>query len=127
MERISEGGCACGQVRFRLIGEPDTVGLCHCADCRKETGSAFLYYGEWRRDAFQVSGEFATYDGRSFCPGCGSRLFHINPERVEICLGALDAAPADFVPQREGWIERREPWLTAIPKAGQFKKDPFGA
>ena len=125
MERIYEGGCACGSVRYRVTGEPEVVGLCHCADCRKETGSAFLYYADWPRSAFSVEGEYATYEGRSFCPNCGTRLFHLNDETAEIAVGSLDAAPSAFVPEREGWIKRREAWLTAIPEAGQFHQDPF--
>lgn len=119
-----EGGCACGAVRYRITGEPTVVGLCHCIDCRKETGSTFLYYADWPITAFSVEGEYATYEGRSFCPTCGSRLFHLNDRHAEIVLGSLDAAPAGLVPQREGWIKRREPWLKAIPEAGQFTEDP---
>lgn len=125
MDKVYEGGCACGAVRYRVSGEPDAVGLCHCTDCRKETGSAFLYYADWPLDAFSVSGDYATYEGRSFCPACGSRLFHLSDENAEICLGSLAEAPSHLTPQREGWIKRREPWLTVIPDAGQFKEDPF--
>lgn len=125
MDRLLRGSCLCGSVRFTVTGEPDVVGLCHCADCRKETGSTFLYYAHWPRDAFAVEGSYATYEGRSFCPQCGGRLFHLTQDKAEICLGALDAAPVDLAPQTEGWIKRREPWLTTIPRADQFREDPF--
>ena len=39
-----EGGCACGQLRFRARGEPLRVGLCHCMTCRNESGSAFNFF-----------------------------------------------------------------------------------
>ena len=39
------GSCLCGQVRYSLDGEPFLTGVCHCADCRKESGSAFTFYG----------------------------------------------------------------------------------
>jgi hypothetical protein len=123
-ETTYRGGCACGAVRYTIKGEPMVVGLCHCADCRKETGSAFLHYADWPVAAFSVEGRYATYEGRSFCPTCGSRLFHLNERHAEVVLGSLDAAPSGLVPVREGWVKRREPWLQAIPGAGQFNADP---
>ena len=38
----SEGGCACGGVRYRLNREPMIVHCCHCTSCQTETGSAFV-------------------------------------------------------------------------------------
>jgi hypothetical protein len=37
-----EGGCACGAVRYRLTAAPLIVHACHCRDCQKTTGSAFV-------------------------------------------------------------------------------------
>ena len=36
-----EGGCLCGKVRYSAKGDPVFVGVCHCKDCQKFTGSAF--------------------------------------------------------------------------------------
>lgn len=36
-----EGCCTCGQVRYRLVGDPLFVHCCHCSWCQRETGSAF--------------------------------------------------------------------------------------
>jgi hypothetical protein len=38
----AEGGCACGQVRYRLADEPLFVHCCHCLNCQRQTGSAFV-------------------------------------------------------------------------------------
>ena len=119
-----EGGCSCGAVRYRVRGEPSTVGVCHCASCRKESGSVLVVYAQWPIDAFSVTGDFMTYEGRSFCPTCGSRLFNLTTEQAEIRIGSLDAAPTSLVPTREGWIKRREPWLGPLAGAGQFQEDP---
>jgi hypothetical protein len=35
------GGCLCGAVRYEYDGELGPANYCHCADCRKCTGSAF--------------------------------------------------------------------------------------
>ena len=37
-----EGGCACGAVRYRLASGPMFVNCCHCADCQRQVGSAFV-------------------------------------------------------------------------------------
>jgi hypothetical protein len=37
-----EGGCFCGSVRYRLTSPPMFVHCCHCKDCQRQTGSAFV-------------------------------------------------------------------------------------
>jgi len=37
-----EGGCSCGAVRYRLNAAPMFVHCCHCLDCQRQTGSAFV-------------------------------------------------------------------------------------
>ena len=42
MDAPREGGCACGAVRYRLTSEPLFVHCCHCLNCQRQTGSAFV-------------------------------------------------------------------------------------
>ena len=37
-----EGGCACGEIRYRLLSDPLFVHCCHCLNCQRQTGSAFV-------------------------------------------------------------------------------------
>ena len=37
-----EGGCSCGEVRYRLTAEPMFTHCCHCLNCQRQTGSAFV-------------------------------------------------------------------------------------
>ncbi len=37
-----EGGCACGAVRYRLRSDPLFIHCCHCLNCQRQTGSAFV-------------------------------------------------------------------------------------
>jgi hypothetical protein len=39
---VSEGGCSCGEVRYRLTADPLIVHCCHCLNCQRQTGSAFV-------------------------------------------------------------------------------------
>jgi len=122
-ERVRSGGCVCEAVRYTVRGEPFHVGRCHCADCRKESGSTFTVYAQWPRDAFVLEGELATYDGRSFCARCGSRLLCLQEDDVEIRLGSLDDAPFELRPEAEIWTKRREPWLQPVDGASQHTEN----
>ena len=87
------------------------------------TGSAFLAYADWRPEQFEYTGQVSTFKGRSFCPACGSRLFSLNDHQAEIYLGTLDVAPNGIAPVAEGWVKRREPWLSPIEGALQYQED----
>ena len=42
MNQVKEGGCSCGDVRYRLTSEPMFVHCCHCLNCQRHTGTAFV-------------------------------------------------------------------------------------
>jgi len=42
MADMLEGACSCGEVRYRLTSAPMFVHCCHCLNCQKHTGSAFV-------------------------------------------------------------------------------------
>ena len=121
--RMLSGKCLCGQVQLSVRGEPLRVGICHCMDCRQESGSAFTFYAIWPAAQFEHRGETAEFQGRYFCPQCGSRLFSVDDKEAEIKLGILSEAPTTLVPSYELWIKRREPWLRPVPGARQFDED----
>jgi hypothetical protein len=122
--RVRTGGCLCGAVRYSVRGDPVHIRCCHCASCRKESGSAFTVYAEWPVEAFELSGTLSSYDGRGFCPRCGSRLVDTSDADgalVEIRLGSLDEAPFELRPDDETWVKRRESWIA--PFAGATQHD----
>ena len=49
-DRITEGGCMCGAVRYEAVGEPITVGHCHCHSCRGHTGAPVVTVVMFERD-----------------------------------------------------------------------------
>lgn len=117
------GSCRCGRVKISVRGEPKRVGICHCTDCRQESGSAFAFYAIWPADHFEHQGDTAEFAGRSFCPTCGSRLFSVDSTEAEIKLGIFTDAPTHMVPTYELWTKRREPWLTPVAGAEQYEED----
>lgn len=120
---VLSGKCLCGQVQISVRGEPLRVGICHCTDCRQESGSAFTFYGVWPARQFQHAGETSDFHGQHFCPRCGSRLFSVDEREAEIKLGTLLDVPTPLVPGYELWIKRREPWLRPIEGAEQYEED----
>ena len=108
------GGCLCGKVRFEARGEPERVGLCHCLDCRKFHGALFHASAIFAHGSVHIEGETNAYQGRHFCPHCGSSVFSRSDGEIEINLGSLDT-PDQLSPTYELWTVRRESWLPPFP------------
>ena len=96
---VIEGGCLCGQVRYRVNGNLRGVVNCHCGQCRRTHGH-FAAYTDTLSDALTFekddglrwfrSSDFAS---RGFCSNCGASLFWkpVSGERISIAAGTLDA------------------------------------
>ena len=119
------GGCLCGQVRLTARGKPYRVGLCHCLDCRKHHGALFNASAIFPAGTVTIEGETADYRGRHFCPRCGSSVFAVSGDEIEVALGALDE-PDRFAPTYELWTIRREHWLPPLPLKHHYERDREG-
>lgn len=116
------GSCLCGKVRFSVSGEPARVGICHCLDCKKHHGALFYAAAIFPEGAVTLEGQTNAFQGRCFCPHCGSSVFARTGEEIEIHLGSFDA-PDQFIPTYECWTARREPWLPRFSDTECFLKD----
>ena len=120
------GGCLCGAIRIATSGEPYRIGLCHCLDCRKHTGSVFSASAIFPLDAVTITGTTAAFRNRHFCPGCGASVFATSGDEIEIQLGCLDA-PNQVRPTYENWVVRREDWLPPFDLARHHDRDREGS
>jgi hypothetical protein len=59
------GGCLCGQVRYSANGEPAFVGVCHCRNCQKQTGTAFSVLVGVPKTAMSLQGRLKTFATRA--------------------------------------------------------------
>ena len=121
MDQVT-GGCLCGALRIVATGEPHRVGLCHCLDCRKHSGSLFAASAIFSQQAVTITGETRAFEGRHFCPVCGAPVFARSGDEVEVALGALDTID-QFTPSYELWTIRREAFLPPFPLAQHFARD----
>ncbi len=118
------GSCLCGNVTYTCGGEPILTAICHCADCQKQTGSAFSIVVGVRRDQLHVRGDSLTsvtttgtdtnlQAARQFCNRCGSPIASLSdatPDLALIKAGTLhDRSWLD--PQLEVWCNSAQPWV----------------
>jgi len=136
-ERL-EGGCQCGNVRYRINGAPLTLYACHCTECRKQSASAFgLSLWVKRSELEFLSGEPAAWERLAdsgnttlcaYCPDCGTRLYHApsgDPEIYSLKGGSLDGI-AGFAPVGHIWVRSKLPWvdLASLPGDLVFDREP---
>eukprot|EP01119_Soliformovum_irregulare_P018704 TRINITY_DN578_c0_g1_i1.p1 TRINITY_DN578_c0_g1~~TRINITY_DN578_c0_g1_i1.p1 ORF type:complete len:155 (+),score=25.01 TRINITY_DN578_c0_g1_i1:80-544(+) len=117
------GGCMCKQVRYLISAQPDMFIVCHCIDCQKETGSAFLVEIQIPRTCFRITqgnptGFTSTADSGSkitkyFCPECGSSLYSntsSHPSKFDIRIGGLDDRSI-VDPKMHVFASRKQKWF----------------
>ena len=57
-----EGGCLCGEVRYRIDAQPLWTAYRHCATCRHNTGAPVTMFVGTRSDSVRfTAGERAMY------------------------------------------------------------------
>ncbi len=122
INHLFTGGCLCGNLRITATGPPFRVGICHCLDCRKHHGALFEASAVFPESAVTIQGETGSYEGRHFCPNCGSPVFARSGDEVEVNVGSLDA-PDQLTPTYESWTVRRESWLPPFPTSVRFEHD----
>lgn len=71
------GRCLCGAVSFEARGEPSPVHACHCDDCRRFSGAAFIAVNFTDLDITGPVRWFTSseWGERGSCSECGSALF----------------------------------------------------
>jgi hypothetical protein len=126
------GRCQCGNIRYELVAEPIVTICCHCSDCQKLSASSFSMTMLLNRSALRiVEGEMKSWERKAesgnrvicwFCPTCGNRIFHENPdapETIRFKPGTLDDTSA-LNPSAHIWTSREQHWHTRchdLPRA----------
>jgi hypothetical protein len=123
--RPLEGGCCCGAIRYKVTAPPMIVHACHCRDCQRVTGSAFVINLWIERKFVEATGPapqtFRLVGGSgkdnvvSFCGDCGTTLwsrYHVvRGDCLWVRAGTLDR-PDAVAPDVHIQTRRKLPWLT---------------
>lgn len=116
------GGCACGAVRYRLASKPMFVHCCHCLDCQRQTGSAFVLNALIEADRVSITGpthatRMPTDSGQPHdiirCTTCEVALWSEYGGRSKIRfmrVGTLDT-PSALKPDVHIYARSKLPWV----------------
>jgi hypothetical protein len=127
MDAPLEGGCSCGAVRYRLLSAPMFVHCCHCRDCQRQTGSAFVLNALIETDRIEaLSGvpkpiSMPTESGRPHdiyrCPECEIAVWSDYGRRgvmLFVRVGTLDD-PTAVAPDVHIYTRSKLAWVV-LPK-----------
>ncbi|MCW3066195.1 MAG: hypothetical protein JWN32_3367 [Solirubrobacterales bacterium] len=133
-----DGHCLCGEVTYTVANEdPVITGICHCTECRRQSGAAWSIVVAVSRDEIEITGDsLRTFDTigddtrvpvhRQFCGNCGSPIVSLAewaPELAFIKAGTLEDA-SWLEPELEAWCESALPWAldTSREDRGYFPR-----
>ncbi|ORY26963.1 Mss4-like protein [Naematelia encephala] len=122
MSETLSGSCLCGGVSVSIpIPPDDSMGVCHCTDCRKSTGTVAGYFLRVSTESFHLDGkehvkEFTVKADtgniyrRFFCRDCGSRLWDRDSKETDyVCAGLFPPGTLPK-PTYEQFVRHLEKW-----------------
>ena len=127
-----EGGCSCGQVRYRLTSEPLFTHCCHCLNCQRQTGSAFVINLLIETDRVEllagvpqpvgVPRDDGSEQTVFRCPACQVALFsrYGRPEFRYVRAGTLDD-PSSVAPDVHIFTRSKLPWVVLPESVPAFE------
>jgi hypothetical protein len=123
-----DGGCDCGQARYRMRTAPLFVNCCHCRWCQRETGASFALNAMIESDRVELLlGQITLVHTPSLsgkgqkiarCPRCHVALWShyagAGPVVKFVRVGTLDA-PDSLPPDAHIFTSTKQPWVV-IPE-----------
>ena len=121
------GRCVCGAVQYQLRERPLFTHVCHCLDCQRRSGTAFvmttfvmrddLVFTHGQPEAQRASSTRTRYS----CSACATLIYIDSSEFPSIILrpGTLDD-PSIAAPQAHIWVRRKQAWLSLPDDVPQF-------
>jgi hypothetical protein len=119
-KKTSEGSCMCGAVRFAVDLPTKWCAHCHCGDCRRAHGAAYVTWFGVESTAFRISAGEAVVTNhpsspgvvRTFCSRCGTTMFYRGerwPTEVHVALACMHE-PIDRAPAANVYWDLRVAW-----------------
>jgi len=132
MAKKVTGRCACGSIRYQLLDKPMFVHCCHCDDCQRLTGSAFVLNAIIETQAVKllrgtpvavpVPRENGPHDIYR-CPTCQTAIwsdYGHKPNIRFVRVGTLDK-PGALKPDVHIYTRWKVKWLTLPKRTPSFR------
>jgi len=128
---LRTGGCLCGAVRYEINLDGSETNNCHCRDCQKNSGGAFMPFTSVDRGQFRWisapkgEGKASEIAVRRFCADCGTPMTWEGqdyPDRISISTGTLDDTSGIEISVE---IFTRSRWqaIPPVPGARQYEAE----
>lgn len=109
-----KGQCMCGAVTLSLTPKQNELHACHCEQCRRWTGAAFVEIdaapGTLKFDGPVKSFQSSDWAERAWCDTCGSTLwYHLTlpgHDHYGVAAGLFENA-GGFALAKESYIDRK--------------------
>ncbi|MEZ4705264.1 MAG: GFA family protein [Bdellovibrionota bacterium] len=127
------GHCSCKSVTYELLNCPMFVNCCHCTDCQRETGSAFVINGilethqvkliTGNPEKILIPSQSGKGQNIHRCPTCKIALWSNYGGAHDVLrfvrIGTLQE-PFRFPPQAFIFTRSKLPWVTLNPDIPSF-------
>ncbi|NES86264.1 MAG: GFA family protein [Moorea sp. SIO2B7] len=130
------GSCQCGNLKYEIDGENLGLGICYCTECQKLSSGIATYSLVIKRSSFKLlSGTLKQWERSSdngnrnignFCPECGNRIYHENPETPDIIrvkAGKLEDG-SKLEPDMHIWLRSAPSWVKVPEGAMAYQTQP---
>ena len=132
------GGCLCGAIRYEAEGAPVFSLQCHCRDCQRQSGAAYVPAMRVPDAGFRIvrgtpkryvtTADSGNEISRVFCPDCGTPLYvqvSTRPDLVGLRVCTLDD-PSGFRAEADIFVKSAQPWDYMNPAIPKFPTYPPG-
>ena len=127
------GSCLCGAVEFEARLPSKFCSHCHCSNCRRAHGAAFVtWVGFPQEQVKTMTGADSlhhyltdTKATRSFCSRCGSTLFFAAPRwpgEIHVARANIKGE-IDRDPSSHFYVDHRASWWTIADSLPQYGGD----
>ena len=134
LKQSIRGHCSCREIQYDFTGDIIWVGHCHCADCRRQCGSAVATFVSFSPKDFKFSKgtprKFKSSPGvsRTFCGNCGTPISYqaqTLPDEIHLHIGTL-SDPEDFPAQSHVFSGEKLSWFEINDEIIRFDTLPPG-
>ncbi len=120
---FATGSCQCGNVTYEVTSPPLATYVCYCSECQKLSAGVASTTMAIPRETLKIAPESLKQFERKghggvrnlahFCPDCGNRIYHENPDDpaiIRLKTGTLDDQGL-VQPVLHVWTIRKPQWL----------------